>query len=227
LEEVYFPSSLKTIGHGAFADCFNIAEIIIPDGTETIGSAAFSFSNKNSETQKIYIPETVTEIGLSAFNEENTIIYGFKDSEAEKYAKDNNIKFTEVSESMYTAPDYEEENNDIDVLNDGNYINVSAGGKNIIWTDAQPFIDENERTQIPIRAVAEAMDCKVDWDDATETATITKGDTVITITIGSDDLNVNGNITKMDTAAQISDERTYIPVRFVGEALGMNVNWIE
>ena len=32
---------------------------------------------------------------------------------------------------------------------------------------------------------------------------------------------------QMDAAAEIKDDRTYIPLRFVGEALGMQVNWVK
>ena len=225
LKNVYFPSSLKTIGWGAFADCFNITEIIIPDGTETIERVAFSFTNKTSKNQKIYIPETVKKIGLSAFNSDNTIIYGFKNSEAEKYASDNNIEFIEVTESMYIEPKNEADNNIIDVFSDGDYIGVIAGEKNVIWTDAQPFIDENGRTQIPIRVVAESLGAKVDWDVTERTATITKDDKVITIAIDNTNLQVGNKTITMDTTAQIINERKYIPIRFVGEALGMKVNW--
>ena len=107
----------------------------------------------------------------------------------------------------------------------GETITVSLGDKEITFIDAKPYIDENGRTKIPIRAVAEGLGCEVDWDDATSTATITRGDRIVYITIGKDSLQVNKEMITMDTTAEIKDERTYIPVRFVGEALGMAVNW--
>ena len=47
----------------------------------------------------------------------------------------------------------------------------------------------------------------------------------ILLTIGSDIINVNGKPTKMDTAAMAMDERTYVPVRYVAEAMGYNVKY--
>ena len=105
-------------------------------------------------------------------------------------------------------------------------ITLKIGNKPIIFSDAQPFIDENDRTQIPIRAVAEMLDSEVKWDGETETVTITKGNSnTVTLQIDSDIMTVNGKSVQMDTAAIIKDERTYIPVRFVAEAMGLTVEW--
>lgn len=112
----------------------------------------------------------------------------------------------------------------------GDNITISVGDEKIVFPDAQPFIDENDRTQVPIRAVAEMLDCTVDWNKDTETAIITREDgRTATLTIGSDVMIVNNTETnipvQMDTAAIIKDERTYIPVRFVAEAMGLTVEW--
>ena len=112
----------------------------------------------------------------------------------------------------------------------GDNITISVGDEKVIFPDAQPFIDENDHTQIPIRAVAEMLDCTVDWDKDTETAIITREDgRTATLIIGSDVMIVNNTETnipvQMDTAAIIKDERTYIPVRFVAEAMGLTVEW--
>lgn len=110
----------------------------------------------------------------------------------------------------------------------GNAVTVKVDSTDVVFPDAQPFVDENGRTQVPIRAVSEMLDCKVDWDDTTKTAIITKdnGD-IVKVTLGSDVLTVNNKSSQMDTTAIIKDDRTFIPVRFVAEALGLEVEWLE
>ena len=82
LETVVFAEdgALKTIGASAFADCFALKEIAIPEGVETIGVKAFSMqlSTDNNEAgdviiivnsllNTVSIPSTITTIGTDAF----------------------------------------------------------------------------------------------------------------------------------------------------------------
>lgn len=110
----------------------------------------------------------------------------------------------------------------------GEELSISVNGEPVSFPDEKPFVDSNGRTQVPIRAVSELLKCRVDWLDEVKTAVITKesGDTV-KITIDSDVIEVNEKTVKMDTKAIIRNDRTFIPVRFAAEALGMTVNWAE
>ena len=97
--------------------------------------------------------------------------------------------------------------------------------------DVAPFI-ENGRTFVPVRFVAEAFGCVADWgpkDAATEWVTLTRGDMVITITIGSAAIVVvSGGFTETvtaDVAAFIKDGRTFLPLRAIGEIFGAEFDW--
>ena len=96
-------------------------------------------------------------------------------------------------------------------------------------TDSRPFIDENDRTQAPVRAIGEALGCEVGYDNVNgeEVITMIKGEKTVIMKIGSSDINVNGNVIKMDTSARLVEDRTYIPARYIGESLGYNVSWID
>lgn len=97
------------------------------------------------------------------------------------------------------------------------------------FPDAKPFIDGNGRTMIPVRFVTEAMKADVSWEDSTKTAVIEKDGTTCRIKFGSKDMVVikDGveSIVTMDTEAVSKESRTYVPIRFVAEALGAYVDY--
>ena len=95
-----------------------------------------------------------------------------------------------------------------------------------VSNDVAPLI-VNGRTYTPARFVAEALGAKVDWNEATRTVTITKGDTSIVLIVDTTTAYVNGEAVKMDASAFIADGRTFTPCRFVAEQLGANVEWDE
>ena len=90
--------------------------------------------------------------------------------------------------------------------------------------DAAPIIRQN-RTMLPVRFVAENLGAAVAWDGAAGTATLTCGDIEVKITIGAKTATVNGEEKTLDAPAFIENSRTYLPVRFVAEALGGEVAW--
>lgn len=51
-------------------------------------------------------------------------------------------------------------------------IRVTVDGKEVEFTDAVPFVDENYRTMIPLRAVADALGCEVTWSQTMRTARV-------------------------------------------------------
>ncbi|MDD3569725.1 MAG: stalk domain-containing protein [Lachnospiraceae bacterium] len=52
-------------------------------------------------------------------------------------------------------------------------VKIAVDKKAVAFTDAQPFVDTNSRTLVPLRAIGEAMDVTVDWNEETKTATFT------------------------------------------------------
>ena len=107
----------------------------------------------------------------------------------------------------------------------GDNIEVRADGEKVKFTDANPFIDENNRTQMPIRVLGETLGFEVKWNDTTKTATLKSLGTVITVKIGESKILKNGETIQMDTVAKIINDRTYIPLRAIAEAVGYTVKW--
>jgi len=100
-----------------------------------------------------------------------------------------------------------------------------------VWNEARsndvaPII-RNDRTMLPARFVTENLGATVDWIGEEQKVLITKDDLKIEIYIDSDKALVNGEIVELDSPAFIENDRTYTPVRFIAETLGVTVDWDE
>ncbi len=112
-----------------------------------------------------------------------------------------------------------------DASNNSDGIKVTLNGNKINF-DQQPVL-ENGRTLVPLRAIFEALGATVEWNQATETVTSKKDNITITLTIGSNQLYVNGKATTLDVPAKVVNGRTLVPVRAVSESFKCKVDWEE
>jgi hypothetical protein len=87
--------------------------------------------------------------------------------------------------------------------------------------DAAPFI-EGGRTMVPFRFIGEQLGATVGWEASTSTASFTLGGTSLDLTIGERLYDEDGAY--MGTP-MIVGSRTFVPVRFVSEAMGASVTW--
>lgn len=108
--------------------------------------------------------------------------------------------------------------------NPGTKIMVKVDGVPIEF-DSPPFIDARDRLMVPLRAIGEALGADVSWDAGTRAVTIAGDGTTLRFTIGSVYASVNGQVKTMDTSPVIKNDRTMVPLRYVGEYLGAIVNW--
>lgn len=90
-----------------------------------------------------------------------------------------------------------------------------------------PPIFINNRTMVPIRAVFEAMGADVQWNDSIKTAIITKGDRKVQIQLDNHNALVDGRVVRMDVPAAGINGRILVPVRFISENLGLQVDWVN
>ena len=93
--------------------------------------------------------------------------------------------------------------------------------------EVKPYIDENDRTMVPVRFVAESLGADVDWNPQTRQITIVTAGRTIVMTVGSKTYTLNGVAYTMDTEPVILKawNRTAVPIRFVSQALGRAVEW--
>lgn len=204
LTSVKIAGSVKKIGDYAFSTCTLLPKVIIPEGTQYIGKKAFEDCRVLSYMQ---IPNSVTYIAEDAFyKSDKVVIYGYAGSYAEQYANEHRIPFVALQQ-----------------YNDAQHITLQIGnfdmyvGNDVVKNDVTPEI-VNGRTMVPIRVVTEVLGGKADWNAATQAITLSINGKVLHMTIGQ-------MLSGFDAAPVILNSRTYVPIRYVAEQLGAQVEW--
>ena len=91
----------------------------------------------------------------------------------------------------------------------------------------------NERTFLPIRTIAEAIDVQVGFNAHSKVAVLCKGDLTLELPENRAVAIINGektvaiDQTNAQVGAFVQDGRTYLPVRFIAEQFGLKVNYEE
>jgi len=81
------------------------------------------------------------------------------------------------------------------------------------------------RTLLPVRAMGELVGAEIDWCGEAWQVTVEHGSNIIILIIDSAAAEINGETVYMDVPAQIINGSTFLPLRFVGENLGLEVDW--
>ena len=101
-------------------------------------------------------------------------------------------------------------------------VTVTVDGRPLAFPD-QPPVNSGGRLLVPLRAIFEALGAVVNYSNGTIRAV--RGSTNLELNIGSAQAIVNGQTRTLDVPAQAVFGRTLVPLRFVGEALGANVDY--
>ena len=117
----------------------------------------------------------------------------------------------------YVAPDKDADSK-LRIVMQINNKNILVNGSTIT-NDVAPVI-VGDRTLVPIRVVTELLGGSADWDNDTRTVTLKIDGKTMNMTIGKP-------IPGFGTSAVIMNDRTYVPVRYVMEKLGAEVEWIN
>ena len=101
----------------------------------------------------------------------------------------------------------------------------------IIKTDSEPII-VNDRTLVPVRAAAEALNCDIAWDSENRAVTVCDGEYLYFMWIDRPNMFKTTSAVlkdgyKADVAPMIYNDRTMIPIRAVAELFGAKVDWLS
>lgn len=105
---------------------------------------------------------------------------------------------------------------------------LTIKGKHLGWGDTPPVIKDG-RTLIPVRAITEALGAEVVWDAVYKTVTINRDAITLVLTLDTKEVSItkDGVTTTqtLDVPSQLMNNRTFVPLRFISEALGEKVNY--
>ena len=97
-----------------------------------------------------------------------------------------------------------------------------------LQSDVPPEI-LNDRTMVPIRVISEGLGADVTWNSNTQTVTVKQADLTYTLTIGKNTAGYLSDYGKasiqLDAPPYIKSGRTMVPLRYLAESLGLDVEW--
>ena len=214
--------------------CFDIGSYAssVSEIEETASAAATvsSWAIANEDVTGTVIPDSIREgtilndmipdgvIVEPVFDEETEQTSSGQEDEIQKSAADyaEKIEIKEIIPAKNKIPQ-----------NDSETVTVEVNGFDVFFPDQQPNIID-ERTFIPIRFVMEELQARVDWIEETNAVSISRGETSLIVQIGNTWLYANNGVNvKMDVAPIMLSDRTLVPIRFIAEALGSEVQWEE
>lgn len=128
---------------------------------------------------------------------------------------------------------------EISLFDEGSHSYLPAGSRQIIriLLDGEelqggvPAFLLEERTLFPLRLVSEALGATVEWESEERRAVVMKEETRLELTMGSPVALVNGEEEPLPDgvgpclASAMGEERTMVPLRFLAQWLGFQVEW--
>ena len=96
-------------------------------------------------------------------------------------------------------------------------------GKEVLLVSPATIMDG--RTLVPVRFVSEALGARVSWDSEERKVSISGDDMEIELRIDSNRAMVNGRVKILDSSPKIINNSTMVPIRFISEAMGSEVEW--
>lgn len=103
-----------------------------------------------------------------------------------------------------------------------NSVNIIANGSYIKENLSEI---KNSRTYVPLRLLAEDLGFEVAYENKTKEIKVSKADQKLILNLNSDAARLNDKDLKLEEKPYIKEGRTMVPLRFLGENLGLEIFW--
>ena len=199
---------------------------------DVLGEYIYSelYDEENDKEQVAFSNDGIYWVNLSLSNQRNIL---------KVYEKNGSIVIKSLSDRKAEFDIIDKEELNLQLSNSLSSANTYVRLNDTILGFSQPPVMESDRTLVPMRFLFEQMGADVDWNDETQTATAKisarggggerngAGENTVTFSIDNTTAYVNGAETTMDVPARLINDQTFVPLRFLSENLGYNVEWDE
>ncbi|MFC5447759.1 copper amine oxidase N-terminal domain-containing protein [Paenibacillus aestuarii] len=111
------------------------------------------------------------------------------------------------------------------------HIQLKLGEDHITINDQSITVEtpyaNNGVTLVPLRVITSAFGAALSWASETQTVGLTYNGTAISLKIGSTTATVNGKDEQIEVAPELKNGTTMVPLRFISEKFGANVQFDE
>lgn len=98
--------------------------------------------------------------------------------------------------------------------------------RNVLHFGVPPKIMQG-RTMVTAQQFGELLGYEVHWDEVMQQVTMSNGEKTIYVSVGEQKINSGDISLRMDVAPIWEEEQVWVPLRFIAEAFGIYVSWIE
>ncbi len=193
-----------------YADCGAAAEKALADAAPSLGIAPGTMSKRMAGGDAV---GNQSSDGTYRINEFMT------GTDAKTYIRATGVRFSEKPIVFF------EDHTQLGELKvKPDIVTVIVNNETIQFPDQDPVIVDGS-TLVPARGVFEALGAAVEWVGDTNQVLVNTDTTSVVLTLNQTEYTVNGEVKTLEVSAQLMNDRTMIPLRAVGEALGCTVTW--
>ncbi len=131
-----------------------------------------------------------------------------------------NYSAEEIAELEEIKAELIEKYEDIKVLDIDSVLSNTA----VFKFDTPPVI-KGSRVLIPVSAITNGLGAEIEWIGEEKKVIITMGEDVIELWIDENIALVNGEEVTLDAKAELMNNRTIVPLRFIAETFNLKANW--
>ncbi|NUU63197.1 N-acetylmuramoyl-L-alanine amidase family protein [Paenibacillus agri] len=102
---------------------------------------------------------------------------------------------------------------------------IILDGKEITAEQGAPVENVNSTVMVPLRMIAENLGYKVDWEQKSQTVTISDSFKTIKLVVNQKTASVDDKTVTLVTAPLLRSNTTLVPIRFISEQFGLLVDW--